>query len=485
MRQILYFTVFLLGSLCFGQVKPTTTKVPTKKVNTTNQTKIPTKVTQPTIPIIKATKPTLSGSWTNTGGNMIYFFKGSGDNIYFLAEEKNINPSWSIVGKAIPGADHVYRFEYGIISETGTFGYGDWILNNNLLGSFMNARSNGNWSPYKGNLVRANSKYKPPLPTATTSVLVAPSRLNQNGIFTSIDREFMLQVKTIGDRVLMVGESVSGELAFIGIGTSERIPNSASESYNLKMDLTSVNRQRTAKYGFILDGKGISYRGSSDCFADRGSIGRYCPDGMMLGLKVRLIPLALYDQNRTADVQQNIERNRRYFDYQVPAATNRDDRMKDADGDGHNSLAYNGDDCDDTNPNKFPGNPEVADFEGFDEDCNPDTIGVMDKDGDGFTDWRVFNKDDKGRISKRGDDCDDNDRSVHPRSTEVCDGKDNDCDGDVDEGVSHLFYRDTDNDGYGDPNERLGIKACYKPSGYTDNNRDCDDSDRTKTTNCN
>ncbi|MFH0831877.1 MAG: S8 family serine peptidase [archaeon] len=49
---------------------------------------------------------------------------------------------------------------------------------------------------------------------------------------------------------------------------------------------------------------------------------------------------------------------------------------------------------------------------------------ICDNDGDGY---------DNSSCSG-GNDCNDNDGSIHPSGTEVCDGKDNDCDGSVDEG---------------------------------------------------
>lgn len=72
-------------------------------------------------------------------------------------------------------------------------------------------------------------------------------------------------------------------------------------------------------------------------------------------------------------------------------------------------------------------------------------------------------------------DCDDNDLNVFPGAPEVCNNKDDDCDGMVDEGVQSTFYADTDNDGYGDPvNTFLG---CNAPPGYVANGNDCNDSD--------
>ena len=56
------------------------------------------------------------------------------------------------------------------------------------------------------------------------------------------------------------------------------------------------------------------------------------------------------------------------------------------------------------------------------------------------------------------DDCDDNDVNISPNGIEFCDGIDNDCDNKIDDndtvvggegsGLS-IFYRDVDNDGYG------------------------------------
>ncbi|MCU0382412.1 MAG: putative metal-binding motif-containing protein, partial [Chitinophagaceae bacterium] len=70
-------------------------------------------------------------------------------------------------------------------------------------------------------------------------------------------------------------------------------------------------------------------------------------------------------------------------------------------------------------------------------------------------------------------DCDDSKANVHPGATEICDGLDNDCDGDIDEGVKLTFYRDSDGDGYG--NLAITTLACTVPAGYVSNSTDCND----------
>lgn len=57
---------------------------------------------------------------------------------------------------------------------------------------------------------------------------------------------------------------------------------------------------------------------------------------------------------------------------------------EDRDGDGYKSLTCGGDDCDDRDPNRYPGNTEICDANGIDEDCDPRTVGAVDNDGDGF-----------------------------------------------------------------------------------------------------
>ena len=73
------------------------------------------------------------------------------------------------------------------------------------------------------------------------------------------------------------------------------------------------------------------------------------------------------------------------------------------------------------------------------------------------------------------EDCDDKRASVNPNGSEICDGIDNDCDGNIDEGSQRqTYYQDSDNDGYGSTlNTR---QACVAPSGYTSVGGDCDDS---------
>ncbi|MFP2897752.1 MopE-related protein, partial [Corallococcus sp. 4LFB] len=60
-------------------------------------------------------------------------------------------------------------------------------------------------------------------------------------------------------------------------------------------------------------------------------------------------------------------------------------------------------------------------------------------------------------------------------SSEVCDGVDNDCDSQVDEGVpTQTWYRDADGDGHGTSAQTL--QKCSQPTGYVSNAGDCNDS---------
>ncbi len=77
------------------------------------------------------------------------------------------------------------------------------------------------------------------------------------------------------------------------------------------------------------------------------------------------------------------------------------------------------------------------------------------------------------------EDCDNRDYAIHPGAEEICDGLDNDCDGDIDEGFedSRPWYADADGDGYGDAMVRA--RHCDPPHGYVEDHSDCDDDDPT------
>ncbi len=77
-----------------------------------------------------------------------------------------------------------------------------------------------------------------------------------------------------------------------------------------------------------------------------------------------------------------------------------------------------------------------------------------------------------------GQDCNDSRAAVNPGATEICDGIDNNCNDQIDEGVKTTFYRDEDGDGYGHVSQVL--QTCAKPIGYVSDSTDCDDADNTK-----
>ena len=75
-------------------------------------------------------------------------------------------------------------------------------------------------------------------------------------------------------------------------------------------------------------------------------------------------------------------------------------------------------------------------------------------------------------------DCNDSSDKANPGSSELCDGIDNNCDGNTDEDTADdaiTWYADSDSDGYGDPN--VSDVECYQPTGYVTDNSDCNDSD--------
>jgi hypothetical protein len=67
-----------------------------------------------------------------------------------------------------------------------------------------------------------------------------------------------------------------------------------------------------------------------------------------------------------------------------------------------------------------------GDATGAGDAVQPSCVGGTDHDGDGY-----------GKGCAAGDDCNDADKAVYPGAPEICDGKDNDCDNQVDEGVKN------------------------------------------------
>ncbi len=168
------------------------------------------------------------------------------------------------------------------------------------------------------------------------------------------------------------------------------------------------------------------------------------------------------------------------FDCTDPTDYNCDGSVgyEDADADGFAAC----EDCDDEDDTTHPDGVEVCDE--ADNDCNglvddgvddPPTW-YADADGDGFAgDALVLVQcAQPPGYHPSPTDCDDLDPSSFPGGTEVCDGADNDCDTDVDEGVGSTWYADADGDGYGDP--LSPTVACDQPFGYVANFSDCDDS---------
>ena len=126
--------------------------------------------------------------------------------------------------------------------------------------------------------------------------------------------------------------------------------------------------------------------------------------------------------------------------------------LVDRDGDGY---SFCDGDCDDFDAATFLGAPESCDA--VDNDCDGGNTDLVDDD-DGLGEQDI----DGDGVLECGGDCDDLDPWIFPGYVDICDGLDNNCDGRVDEDLS----TDADGDGHYTPG------SCAAPAD------DCDDATR-------
>jgi hypothetical protein len=159
---------------------------------------------------------------------------------------------------------------------------------------------------------------------------------------------------------------------------------------------------------------------------------------------------------------------------------------QDRDGDGFLPVDVGGDDCDDDDPAIHPEANELC-GDGRDNDCDgrTDDTGVgerifhADADGDGFgreVTAIAACEAPPGHVTAIGD-CDDEDPTIHPEADDLCNARDDDCDGRIDEDVPPVVrFRDADGDQRGD--FAVQVTTCDPDlPGHVAVDGDCDDSD--------
>jgi hypothetical protein len=104
-----------------------------------------------------------------------------------------------------------------------------------------------------------------------------------------------------------------------------------------------------------------------------------------------------------------------------------------------------------------------------------------DRDGYGTNDLPTVlacDGDPPDQLALVGGDCDDYNDALHPGATELCNGKDDDCDGQIDQGLDSLMlWPDTDGDGYYASQTGTPKVGCTGLKGYAALPGDCAPSD--------
>ncbi len=166
---------------------------------------------------------------------------------------------------------------------------------------------------------------------------------------------------------------------------------------------------------------------------------------------------------------------------------------EDADGDGWVNIY----DCDDANPNVYPYAEDICD--NADNDCNGivddnERTFYIDRDFDGYgnADDNQYPPEElcpgeqpstipvgEGVWVTLAGDCRPANALVSPGRVEFCDGEDNDCDLQIDEGIPvRTYFPDFDGDGFGAPSAGINeLQADCPPSDfYSPFADDCDDT---------
>ncbi len=150
-------------------------------------------------------------------------------------------------------------------------------------------------------------------------------------------------------------------------------------------------------------------------------------------------------------------------------------------------TATKGGDCNDTASAIHPGAAEICN--GLDDDCDgvTDPAGsgnctqvYPDADGDGYGTALggacLCAIPATGYATQAGD-CNDQSAAAHPGAPEICDGLDNNCNGQIDEAGAQgcsVFYLDADGDGYGDGEQSQCL--CAATGSFTaTKSGDCND----------
>ncbi len=245
---------------------------------------------------------------------------------------------------------------------------------------------------------------------------------------------------------------------------------------------------------YFLDGDGDGYGNDSEtvtvCFAPSGYVESAgdCDDGDRA-----IHPAATESCNGIDDDCDT------YVDDEDSGVSGQVTRYQDNDGDAYGGtsvqacpdtagLVDQDGDCNDSDAAVNPGATEVCN--GFDDDCDGDTddaddsvadqqIFYTDEDGDGYEGTAVvqcFQED----LATESTDCEDSDRAVNPKATEICDGIDNDCQNGADDDDPNVvgqntWYVDTDGDGYGHETDSWVTCEAEPGGAWVADNTDCDD----------